>query len=257
MKSKLIMSFIFLLAYEASSQGPPITGDNPIMLSSGMLSLRTLMEIRKTDEGTFVYTPLMVQYLPSPKTLIGIQVPVTSFNFKESAMNNGTHLGDILLLGKYQFLRNDQMGKTFRMVLKTVQTMPTGTDLGPNEISAGVYQGYYSIIAGYETVKYGISNELGYNIVPDGTMDEWRYKLGFGLPLLSPKYPVHQINLYFEYATLWRPVQDAYELNFAQGVQYAKGRLTLEAAIQLPLYQKNVVRFAQNSSVFVGTRYIF
>lgn len=257
MKIIATIAIALLVALKAEGQGPPITGDNPIMLSTGMFSVRSMVEIRHTDEGSFVYTPLMVQYLPSPKTLIGIQVPMTRFNFKEPSVNDGNHLGDILLLGKYQFLRNDQMGKTFRMVLKTVQTMPTGTDFGPNEISAGVYQGYYSIIAGYETIKYGISNEIGYNMVPDGTMDEWRYKLGFGLPLLSPKYPVHQINLYFEYATLWRPVQDAYELNFAQGVQYAKGRLTLEAAVQLPLYQKNVIQFAQNSSVFVGTRYIF
>jgi len=47
-------------------------------------------------------------------------------------------------------------------------------------------------------------------------------------------------------------------LLYAQGVQYAKGQFTLEAAIQFPLIQsQSELRQERNFSVFLGSRYIF
>tara|TARA_B100000497_G_C7681051_1_gene412057 strand:+ start:599 stop:1030 length:432 start_codon:yes stop_codon:yes gene_type:complete len=143
------------------------------------------------------------------------------------------------------------------MVAKTFHNFPIGYELGPVEISSGKFQSYIGWVSGYESIKYGISTELGYNIVPGGDFDEMRMKVGVGLPLLKPVYPVKQINLYFEYANNWQPNTDAFEVLFAQGIQYAKGRLTLEMAVQLPLYQKNKDQFVLNSNILLETRYIF
>ena len=239
------------------AQGPPITADKPIMLGGNSVILKTLTEIRDTNEGTFLRVPFMGHYLPTSNSLVAVHLPYVSYNF-DDARGSGSTLGDIEILAKYQFYRKDGTGKTFRMVAKTVQTLPTGEELGVENISTGIYQSYFGLVAGYESLKYGISNEVGYNIVPDADFDSFIYKLGFGLPLLKPTYPVNQINLYFEYTNEYRPNLEEYELLFAQGIQYAKKQWTWEAAVQLPLIQNNVPEAVErNYSIFLGTRYVF
>jgi len=240
------------------AQGPPITGDKPIMLGGNSTVIKTLTEIRNTEVGTFVKAPLMVHYLPTSNSLVAVHIPLVSYNFKDGqAFDNGQTLGDVSLLAKYQFYRKDQTGKTFRMVAKTYQTLPTGKALNIEDMSTKRYQSYVGLVAGYETLKYGISNELGYNFIPNGTQDELRYKLGFGLPLLKPTYPVNQLNLYFEYQNSWFTETNDYTLLYAQGIQYAKGRVTVEAAVQLPLIQTVAESQKRNYSILLGTRYVF
>jgi len=238
------------------AQGPPITGDKPIMLGANSWVLKTLTEIRNTKEGTFIKIPLMVHYLPTSNTLIGVHIPFVSSNFEKSGGYNQS-LGDIELLAKYQFYRKDKTGKTFRLVAKTLQTLPSGKSLGLEGISTNNYQSYLGLVAGYESIKYGISNELGFNLHPSDNTDELRYKLGFGLPLLKSTYPVKQVNLYFEYQNSWFTTNNEYMMLYAQGIQYAKGRLTLEAAIQFALIQTISDKKRRNYSVFLGTRYVF
>ncbi len=240
------------------AQGPPITGDKPIMLGAKRLLVKTLSEIRNTEEGTFAKTPLMVHYLPTASSLLGIHIPLTFYDFKYNQyLGSGTSIGDIEILGKYQFYRKDKMAKTFRMVAKTLQILPTGKELGIEGMNTQLYQSYVALVAGYESIKYGISNELGYNLVPNGEIDELRYKLGFGLPLLKPTYPVNQINLYFEYQSSWFVEADEYMLLYAQGIQYAKNQLTVEVSIQLPMIQTVSSEKERNYSLFLGTRYVF
>ncbi len=248
----LIVSSNVLLA-----QGPPITADNPIMLGGNTFVVKTLTQIRNTERGTFIYVPIIANYVISNNILVGVQLPYVDYSFdKDYGGLNGSTLGDITLLGKYQFLRNDQMGKTFRMVAKTMQNLPTGEKVGIDEMSEGLYSGYYGIVAGYESLKLGVSNEIGYKWQPDGNSDNFIYKLGFGLPLLKPTYPVDQINLYFEYTSEAMIEQDIYRLLYAQGIQYAKNRWTWEAAIQFPLIQNGDETRDINYSIFLGTRFI-
>ena len=143
------------------------------------------------------------------------------------------------------------------MVAKTLQTLPTGEELDLMELSTGKYSGYYGIVAGLETLKYGISSEIGYNSMPDGTLDEFRTKLGFGLPLLKPVYPNNQLNLYFEYTSSWLHERDWYQLMYAQGIQYARKNITFDLALQLPLVQDMPDNRKFNYSLFLGTRYTF
>lgn len=258
MNNKLLLTAILLLSIRlaANAQGPPITVDNPVMLGADSWIVRSLTEIRNTEGGTFVAAPVMVHYLPSQNSLIGVNLPFINLSF--DGQDGQQSLGDIELLAKYQFYRKDGMGKTFRLVAKTVQMLPTGRELDLEGISMGQYQSYVSLIAGYESLRYGISNELGYGLLPSGNMDELRYKLSFGLPLLKPRYPVEKVNLYFEYQSSWFVDLDEYLLLYAQGVQYAKGRFTIEATVQLPLVQTtSQIRQERNYSLYLGTRYIF
>lgn len=251
-----IFLFFLFLSKLSFAQGPPITGDKPIMLGAKSSVVKTLTEFRKTESGSFFKSPLMVHYLPSSNTLVGVHLPFVAYELNESK-GKQQGLGDIELLGKFQFYRKDKTGKTFRIVAKTLQTLPTGFKIDELGISTGKYQSYQGIVAAYESIKYGISNELGFNFMPQGDKDELRHKLGFGLPLLKPSYPVKQINLYFEYQSSWFVENNQYLLLYAQGLQYAKGRFTFETAIQMPLIQTISKTSQRKFSHLIGMRYIF
>jgi len=249
------MLWLLLLPLFSMAQGPPITTDKPIMLGAKTVVVKTLTEVRSLEKGVFTKAPLMIHYLPTSNSLVGVHLPYV--HHLENGEASGQSIGDVEVMAKYQFYRNDKTGKTFRIIAKTLQTLPTGKPLDVDGISTGVYQNYTGVVAGYESIKYGISNELGYNMMPNGSADDLRYKLGIGLPLLPPTYPVKQLNLYFEYQSNWFVERKDYQQLYAQGVQYAKGRLTMEVAIQLPLVQIILKDHERNYSLFFGTRFVF
>jgi len=257
MKYIYIVFFVFTFFYvEVSlSQGPPITADKPIMLGGKSFTVKTLSEIRSTERGISVYIPLMLHYLPTSNTLFAIHIPYLSYDFSENL--SGNNIADIKLLGKYQFYRKDNTAKTWRLAAKTLQSIPSGEKLDLIGLSTGVYEGYLGFVSGYETLKYGISTEIGYNWVPNATLDEFRAKLGFGVPLLKPQYPNKQVNLYFEYTSSWLQERSWYQLLYAQGVQYAGKNATLDLSLQLPLIQEVPSSRKLNYSLFLGTRYTF
>ncbi len=257
-----VMAVILFTTTIALAQGPPILGDKAIMLGAKRTIIKTLNEVRFSSIGIFSKSYLMGHYLPTSNTLFAIHLPFISYNFKNKNteqfdLNSGQDLGDIQFLGKYQFYRKDNIGKTFRIVVKTIQTLPTGKRIGIERISTGLYQSYFGIVAGYESLKYGFSNELGYNFVPDGMFDVLRHKLSFGLPLLKATYPVNQINLFFEYDNSWYTQNNDFQILYSQGIQYAKGRFTVEIAIQFPLIQSISEAKERDYSLFFGIRYIF
>lgn len=241
------------------AQGPPITAESPIMLGGGTFLMKTLTEIRSTNQGTFTKIPIMAHYLPTSDIVVSVHFPLVLYSFDNGFMEgeSGTTFGDMEIMGKYQFYRKDGKGKTFRMVVKTLQTLPTGKELGIEDMSAGNYESYLSLVAGYETLKYGISSELGYKVSPNGLDDKVKLGLGFGLPLFKPTYPVNQLNLYFEYDSEWYTETGSYRLLYAQGIQYAVDDLTLEAAVQIPLVQDMAYFQERKYSIFLGTRYNF
>ncbi len=250
-----LLALCWVFATGARAQGPPITSDKPIMLGAGSLTAMSLVEIRNLNKGTFSFLPVMLHYLPSSNTLVGIEIPYVGYDLENG--ESGGNIADIKLMGKYQFLRRDATGKTFRMAAKTIQNLGTGKDLDLMDLSIGTYSGYYGVVAGYESLKYGISNELGYNWVPDGSMDAFQYKLGFGLPLLKPQYPNKQVNLYFEYASIWQTERGGYQLLYAQGLQYATKNVTFDLAFQLPLVNDVFLQNKLKYSILFGSRYTF
>ena len=252
---KLFMTLLLVAtAFITKAQGPPITVDKPIMLGGKSFTVRTLTEIRTTERGTSTYVPIMFHYLPTSSSLIALHVPIINYSLDD--LGSGTSLADLKILGKYQFYRKDNTGKTFRIVAKTVQNLPTGKELSIFDQSTGEYQGYYGVVSGYETLKYGISTEVGYNWSPS-VFNEFRAKLGFGLPLLKPQYPNKQINLFFEYSSSLFTDTNIYQLLYAQGVQYALKNITFDMAVQLPLISDSDNLNEFKYSVFLGTRYTF
>lgn len=252
---KYIKWFCFaFLINQINAQGPPITADKPIMLGGNSITIKTLSEIRTTEKGTTIYTPVIGHYLPTANSLLAVHIPVISYNLRN---DKGFDLADIQLLGKYQFYRKDATGRTHRLVAKTIQTLPTGAPLDIIQLSTGAYQSYTGLVSGLETLKYGISSEVGYNWSPNANLDELRVKQGFGLPLLKPQYPNKQINLYFEYASNWLVERGWYQLLYAQGIQYARKNITFDLAIQFPLINKFPENRKLKQSVFLGTRYTF
>lgn len=253
MKTVVIL-FLVCFAFYGFAQGPPITSDKPIMLGGKSFTIKTLTEIRTTERGTSTYIPIMLHYLPTSNSLVALHLPILNYSLND--VSEGTAIADIKFMGKYQFYRKDKTGKTFRMVAKTLQNLPSGKELGLMEQSVGEYQGYYGVVSGLETLKYGISTEVGYNWSPS-FYSEFRAKLGFGLPLLKPQYPNKQINLYFEYTSSLLTDIKQYQLLYAQGIQYALKNVTFDLALQLPLIQNNNQFNILKYSMFLGTRYTF
>lgn len=251
MKNHISLLFS-LFCISIFAQGPPITADKPIMLGGKSFTVKTLTEIRTTNQGTSVYTPFMFHYLPTANSLIAVHVPFIATDFSENLS-----LADLQILGKYQFFRKDGTGKTFRMVAKTLQNLPTGKEIGVMRQSTGFYQGYYGLVTGYESLRFGISSEIGFNYSEFSNLNEQVTKLGFGLPLLKPKYPNEQINLFFEYSSNWFTHVGEYQLLYAQGIQYALKNITFDLAVQLPLISdvEKINKF--KNSMFIGTRYTF
>lgn len=240
----------------SAAQGPPITADKPIMLGGGYV-FKTLTEIRQTTGGTFTRIPIMAHHLPSANSLVAVHIPMVHHAFNEgSGLPDGAKLGDIQLLGKYQFYRKDGHARTFRMVLKTIQNLPTGQKYGIPGMSTGQYESYFGLVAGREAVRLGMSAEVGYNISPYSDRDELRLRYGLGIPLLKPVYPVKQINIYCEFNGNIFTTLGQSELLYAQGFQYAIRRLTFEAAYQWPLATNVQDLFQFRSSIFIGARYV-
>ena len=248
---------LLLFGYQTYAQGPPITADKPIMLGAKRKVIKTLTEVRRFNNATFFRMPLMLHYLPTSNSLFAVHLPFTSASYEDEREDQALALGDIDILAKYQFFRKDGKAKTFRVVLKTIQTLPTGRDFREPDLGIGVWQSYWAIVAGYETIKHGLSFEAGYKVVPDNFSDELRLKFGAGLPLLKPIYPVNQLNLYFEYSYNHFLSNGNYEMLYAQGFQYARKQLTYEIAVQLPLKQSEQLPWQRDYSLFLGTRFVF
>jgi hypothetical protein len=252
-KAFALLALGVMFASITLAQGPPITSDKPIMLGAKRTIIKTLTEVRKGKQGTVITAPLMLHYLPTANTLLILHVPYV-FSKVNGETKNG--LTDISVTGKYQFYRKDKTAKTLRAVLKYRHTFPMGERINVMGIGLKSHQSYIGGVLGYESIKYGISNELAYNAVWIDNTDELVYKLGIGLPLLKSTYPVNQINLYFEYNANWQINLDRYNLLYAQGIQYARGRFTFETAIQVPLAQKEIIERERTVSFFFGTRII-
>jgi len=252
----VLLLFIAFVSNNAMGQGPPITADKPIMLSEGTFIAKTLTEYRSTDFGDFTRVPFMLHYIFNKNALVAVHLPFVTYDFAPGFGVDGSGFGDMNVLLKYQFYRKDKTGKTFRVIAKSLQNLPTGEKLDIHDMATGFYKGYYAIVAGYETIKYGISGEVGFNHSPEDDTDELKINLGFGLPLLKPVYPVNQINLYFEYSYVRATEIGADMLLYAQGIQYARKRVTVETAIQIPLYQTNLHHGNRKYSLLFGARYI-
>jgi hypothetical protein len=252
------ISILGLLIHTMQAQGPAITSDSPIMIGSQRSEIRTLMEYRKTEHAEYFIAPIQFSRTFTKDLLLGAKLPMIHqiSSIHSDYNSNSFQAGDLQLFAKYQFYRKDRTAKTLRMVLKAVENLPKGQFENVHMVSMQQFQSYKALVVGYETLRMGISNELGINWVPGNPNHDIRYNLSFGLPLLEPVYPTRQINLYFDYSSIWEFNTGDYYLFYAQGVQFARDNFTVELALQLPLYQQGPEHMIRKIGLMLGSRVI-
>jgi len=248
------------------AQGPPISGDKPIMLGAKAQVVKNTNEYRKTTEGWYMHNVLKYHYIINKNLLVAVHLPwaTAERTAGDDPLEKTSGFGDLAFVVKPQFFRKDGKAKTFRMAGKLMQTFPTGVNLGEADISFKGYKTHVAIVAGYETLKYGILGETGYRYQSGDFSDQLVSKFGIGLPLLKPTYPVKQINLYFQYESVYNIQDNRYKLFYGQGIQLAYDQFTIDFEVQIPLIQTegNHAHHTHDHekrlySLVFGGRYIF
>ena len=231
------LTFLVACAPPLLAQGPPITLDKPITTGGKEGTARATYRYYDNARRDFSALYLQGEYNLTPGLAIGADVPLVY----DGA--DGAGLGDLRLSTKVQLLSRNAIGKTFRVAATARQTLPTGRDgVETPVLGMGHAMTYVGLLAARETLKLGLAAELGYGYVPGETrLSRLAYKLGVGVPVLEPTYPVKQLNLYVETEGMHLPdFEGAAQYGFyaAPGVQYARGRYTFDASVQFPLTQQ-------------------
>ena len=239
------------------AQGPPITLDKPITTGGKEGTARATYRYYDNARRDFSALYLQGEYNLTPGLAIGADVPLVY----EAAEGGG--LGDVRLATKVQLVSRNAIGKTFRVAATARQTLPTGREgVETPVLGMGHAMTYVGLLAARETLELGLAAELGYGYVPgENRLSRLAYKLGVGLPVLEPTYPVKQLNLYVETAGLHLPNFEGaaqYGLYAAPGIQYARGRYTFDASVQFPLTQQlgGSPGLQRNLAILAGARVI-
>jgi hypothetical protein len=272
MKKVMVLLLAFWLVNQlAQAQGPPIMTDKPIMMGAGRSAIMASVQHRANQMLNYTYIPIMFHHDFSDKFELSLMPAIV---FQEQ-LKSGVGFGDLGIEAKYQFLRKDAIGKTFRVATRARQVFPTGKNFRTFDLGLGAWQTNFAIVGGIESLKYGMQGELGYTFIyseknPENNGEVMpnmlEAKLGFGLPLLKPTYPVKQLNLYFEYEGVYMSkfihegIHDygaQHGIYFAQGIQYAIKQWTIDFSVQAPLSQKMPEHMTRKVNVLAGFRFIF
>lgn len=230
------LALVAVSAPHVRAQGPPITLDKPITTGGREGTLRANHRVYDNAQRDFQALFLSGEYNFTPALALGADVPLV-------AEGGRVGLGDIRLSTKVQLLSRNAIGKTFRVAATARQTFATGRDgVETPVLGMGHAMTYVGVLAARETLDLGLAAELGYGYVPGETrLSRLSYKLGVGVPLLEPTYPVKQFNLFIETEGLHLPAAEGraqYGLYAAPGIQYARGRYTFDASVQFPITQQ-------------------
>ena len=249
----LFLAVLMATGLSLWGQGPPIRLDKPIMLGSGESTARALYNYINFESGNYSYLLIEADHNISGNLAVGIEVP-----WVISGAYGSHQLGDLALMGKYQFYRKDGMAKTTRIAAKVKQMFPTGKDLKVPTIGMGHYKTYVGGLAAYESLRLGIQAELGYYLLPEEShFNALSYKLGVAIPLLKPSFPVNQINFYIEAEGINMSSHEGvsqYGYYLAPGIQYAKGKYTFETSLQFPLSQQMYGGYQRDLWLMAGAR---
>ena len=256
MRKFLIGLFGVITAAIAVAQGPPITLDKPIMLGAGNGTVRALLKSTALEDLRYQALLLEGDYNISAAFAVGAELPLT-FNDRSEQFR----LGDAAVFAKYQFVRRDGKGKSFRLAAKGKHMFPTGPAFEAPLVGMGQHMSYAGLVGAYESLDLGLQAELGYaHAYTDAAMRHLSYKFGVGLPLLKPSYPVNQVTVYLETEGLNLPASATgtarYGFYYAPGLQYARGKATLDASLQLPLAQQVQASLSRRWAALLGVRYI-
>ena len=252
---QLILCMQLTLLVRVFAQGPPILLDKPIMLGANKGTVRTLYKNQELKVYDFSTCMLEADYNVSNFVALGTEIPINFFQ-------NSIVVGDLNLMAKVQFYNYNRIGKTVRLAAKAKQMFATGKKLETMTLGMGHAMSYLGLLAARESLKLGTQAELGYYFSPSAShLNFLSAKLGFGIPLLKPVYPVNQVNLYFESEGIFAQNhlgKKQYGIYLAPGIQYAKKIFTVEASFQFPLGQQfhHLATYERRSSLLIGGRVI-
>jgi hypothetical protein len=255
---KTLFSLLLIVTFPMAdilAQGPPIRLDKPIMLGAGEATVRSLLDVVNTDIANYTALLIEADYNIRRDIAVGVELPWIFSDFY-----GYDRPGDISIMGKYQFIQKDAMGKTTRIAVKAKQMFPTGRNVKTPLVGMGHYKTYLGLTGAYESLSLGVQAEAGYNFIPEEShLAYGLYKLGVAIPLLTPSFPVNQINVYLESEAITMGKHEgstAYAFYLAPGIQYAKGKYTIEASWQFPIAQELPIEYEKNWSFRFGGRMV-
>ena len=254
-KIKIIYLLLGLLSLTnlLFAQGPPIYTDTPMLLGLDGRGIRTFGKYISKENVNVYAQPFVVPVNLDVDFQIGAIAPYMVISPKN--MQSVSGFGDISVFAKYVFQQSDSPGKTFRALIKFMETFPTGSTTKMPPIGSGINQTYLGLVSGYITLKYGLYGELGYTFVSDSKPDNFLYSASVGIPLLPQEYPPHQINIYFGFNGSYEFEVKKSVLYLSPGIQYIAGKKVLfETGIQLPVVEDVPSGFKTNYVFTFGTR---
>ncbi len=238
-----------------NAQGPPIRLDKPIMLGSGESTVRALYNYINTDQTNYSMALLMADHNVTSDFAVEVEIP-----WVFSSDWGSDRPGDMSVMLKYQFYRKDGMGKTTRIAAKAKHSFPTGRELKVPIAGMGHHKTYFGTLAAYESLSLGVQAEVGYYVVPgESDLNMLSYQLGVALPLLPPAYPTNQINVYLEADGMNMRGHEGHSqfgYYIAPGLQYARGKFTVEASVRFPISQDLPIGYEQNWNLLAGGRMV-
>jgi hypothetical protein len=235
------------------AQGPPIYTDTPVLFGLDGRGIRTFGKYISKENVNVYAQPLAVPINLGADIQVGAIAPYMIISPKN--MQSVSGFGDISVFVKYVFQQKDSPGKTFRTLIKFMETFPTGSTAQTPSLGSGINQTYLGLVSGYITLNYGIYGELGYTLVSDNKPDNFLYAASIGIPLLPQEYPPHQMNIYFGFNGNYEFEVKKNVLYLSPGVQYIAGKKILfETGVQLPVIEDVPSGFKTNYGFTFGTR---
>ena len=254
-KMKVIYFFLGLLSFTniLFAQGPPVYTDTPQLLGLDGRGIMTFDKYISKENANVYVQPLVVPVNLGVDFQVGVIAPYLVISPKN--MQSVSGFGDTSVFAKYVFQQKDSPGKTFRTLIKFMETFPTGSTTKIPTIGSGVNQTYFELVSGYVTLKYGLYGELGHTFVSGNKPDNFLYAASIGIPSLPQVYPPQQINIYMGFNGSYEFEVKKNVLYLSPGVQYIAGKKILfETGMQLSVVEDVPSGFKTNYIFTFGTR---
>ncbi len=231
------------------SQGPPIFTDTPIMLGLEGGGVRTFGKYVKKENTKIYIQPIALPFNLRANWQIGAILPFIGKWPRDAQGYFG--LGDVKVFSKYQLHAWNGKGKTFRTLVKLVQSFPSGKEpLGSDRWTTSL-----GLASGLINLKYGLYANLNYQRSSGPNPDKLTYNLALAYPLLPQQYPPKQLNIYLEFngSYVFGLQQNAYFLS--PGLQWIQGRkFLIETGLQIPLREDVVENVRTRFAFLFGLR---
>jgi Putative MetA-pathway of phenol degradation len=253
--NRLIISGIISVFWVTSmfAQGPPIFTETPILLGLDGGGIRTFGRFISKENATIYVQPIGIPYNIGSKTQIGTVLRFINKNPNGILAQSG--IGDLIFFAKRQLFQKDGKGKTFRLIAKLDQVLPTAKTNTTPSIGSNSWQSQLSLVAGYVTLKYGLYGQVGYNVTTNNLPDNIIYNLGFVYPLLPQKYPPNQLNMNIGINGNFFTDINSNTILASGGIQWITSKTVLfETGLQIPIVEEVPDVQKTNYVLSFGTR---